>query len=123
MFNDIWYDFDEENGQVDMDKYKAVMLYVKKHKRLNYGIDDPFSEERLEQAFIYEDETRYESMDKVDGMIHHRSVVYILHDILERDKNLKADKFKRKIELNQKRAEVMAEKVKYEKMLSMNNGY
>jgi len=101
MFNDVWYDFDEENGQVDMEKYKQVMKYVKKHKKLKYKIDDPFSDENLEKAFIFEDETKYRDEDIVDGMIGHKSVVYILHDILERDKNLKADKFRRKIELNQ----------------------
>ena len=100
MFNDVWYDFDEEKGQVDMEKYKQVMKYVKKHKKLKYKIDDPFSDENLEKAFIFEDETNYRDEDTVDGMIGHKSVVYILHDILERDKNLKADKFRRKNELN-----------------------
>lgn len=99
-FNDIWYDFDEENGQVGMEKYKQVMKYVKKNKKLKYKIDDPFSDENLERAFHREDETKWLDEDKIDGRIGHIGVVHILHDIIERDRNIKEDKFKRRIELN-----------------------
>lgn len=43
--------------------------------------DDPFSEENLERAYHLEDRIKYTDQEKVNGKIHHRSVMFICHDI------------------------------------------
>ena len=54
IFNDIWYDFDEENGQIGMVQYKTVMRYVQKYKRIPEN-NIHFSDDNLEKAFNLED--------------------------------------------------------------------
>lgn len=92
IFNDVWYDFDEEKGQVRIGKYKKIMKFVQNYKRIPNKPGGPFSDERLEQAFNDEDAVGYTQADKVDGQIPHRSVMYILHDIFEESKLDKASK-------------------------------
>lgn len=49
IFNDVWYDFDEENGQeIKKTKYLQLMEYVKQYKKITPGAEGPFSDEQLE---------------------------------------------------------------------------
>ena len=67
IFSDVWYDFDEDQGQVKMTQYKQIMRFVQKYKRIPNKPNGPFSDEKLERAFHIEDETSYSASDKVDG--------------------------------------------------------
>ena len=109
MFNDFWYDFDEEKGTVDRKKYRKVMNKVKEYKKIKSDEEfGPFSPDNLERLFVEEDEKLYENevAKKRDGIISHRSVVYICHDIIEENRERKAAKFKRNVEFKQKQAEI-----------------
>lgn len=84
IFNEIWYEYDEEEGQISLQRYKQIMKFAKKYKRIPDYKDpeaDPFSDKNLEAFFNEEDAIRYDDLDKVDGKISHRSVMYIAHDI------------------------------------------
>jgi len=86
IFNEIWYEYDEDDGSIDMQRYKQIMKSIQKHKRIpnaHNPEDDLFSDENLEAAFRQEDSVKYNDRDKVDGKISHRSVMYIVHDIFE----------------------------------------
>ena len=87
IFNEIWYEYDEDDGSIDMQRYKQIMKSVQKHKRIpnaHNPEDDLFSNENLEAAFRQEDSVKYNDRDKVGGRISHRSVMYIVHDIFEK---------------------------------------
>ena len=86
IFNDIWYDYDEENGQINMARYVQILKFAQKFKKIppfKNQDEDPFSEKNLEAAFKREDETSYGEKDKIDGKISHKSVMYIAHDIFQ----------------------------------------
>lgn len=62
VFNEVFYDYDEEWGRIEMDKYKQVMRFVKIREKLpdfNKAEDDPFSEVNLERAFHREEKIKY----------------------------------------------------------------
>ena len=84
IFNEIWYEYDEDEGQINMDRYKQIMLFAKKYKKVpdyKNAEKDPFSDKNLEYFFNREDSIKYDDRDLVDGKISHRSVMYIAHDI------------------------------------------
>lgn len=85
IFNEVFYDYDEDDGEITMDRYKQVMRFVKAKESIPTfpnPKDDPFSEANLEEAYHREDRIKYNDKDKIDGKISHRSVLYICHDIL-----------------------------------------
>ena len=84
VFNEVWYDYDEEWGRVEMPKYKEIMRFVKiqeKFPDFSRPEDDPFSDLNLEKAFEREQTIKYVDQERVKDKIHHRSVMYICHDI------------------------------------------
>jgi hypothetical protein len=84
IFNEVFYDYDEEDGEIKMERYKQIMKFVKAKENIPdfpRAADDPFSEHNLEAAYHREDNIKYSDKDKVDGKISHRSVMYICHDI------------------------------------------
>ena len=34
IFNEIWYEYDEEEGQIGLERYKQIMLFAKKYKKI-----------------------------------------------------------------------------------------
>lgn len=57
VFNEVWYDYDEEWGRIEMDKYKEIMRFVKVHEKFPdlRPEDDPFSDQNLEKAYQREE--------------------------------------------------------------------
>ena len=109
MFNDIWYDFDEEKGVINKPKYLQVMNFVCQYKKIKKKEDGPFSDKRLEEDWDNEINTLYEDEDKQwFDRISHKDVLHITHNNLFDEKQRKMEKFKRKQELLQARQEVMA---------------
>ena len=118
-FNDIWYDYNPRSGTVKFDKYMQVMQQLKQYRKIKDAPTGPFSDKELEKEFVYELTTTYDGDDedknKYDDQIPHKDVLYIAHDQLVKQKLHNAEKFKRKLEFNQKRAEVDAMKAKTNK--------
>ena len=109
IFNDVWYDFDEEKGQITKPKYLQVMTFVRQYKKIKQKEQGPFSQQQLEKDWDEEINTLYEDEDKqYFDRISHRDVLYICHDNLQEHKAIKQQRFQRKMELNQARQEVMA---------------
>jgi hypothetical protein len=57
IFNDIWYDFDEENGKINLQRYMQIMMHCKQYKKIKDEKSpekDLFSNKLLEDAFLYE---------------------------------------------------------------------
>lgn len=111
-FNDIWYDYNPRSGTIKFDKYMQVMKQLKQYRKIKDAPTGPFSEQELEKQFVYELVTVYDDEDedknKYEDQIPHKDVLYIAHDELCKQKLHNAEKFKRKLEFNQKRAEVDA---------------
>lgn len=96
-----------------------VMQQLKQYRKIKSAPTGPFSEKELEKEYVYELTTVYDGEDedksKYLDQIPHKDVLYIAHDQLVKQKLHNAEKFKRKLELNQKRAEVDAMKAKTNK--------
>lgn len=118
-FNDIWYDYNPRSGTIKFDKYMQVMQQLKQYRKIKDAPTGPFSDKELEKEFVYELTTTYDGDDedknKYDDQIPHKDVLYIAHDQLVKQKLHNAEKFKRKLEFNQKRAELDALKAKSNK--------
>ena len=102
IFNEVWYEYDEDDGQINLPRYMQIMRFAKKYKRIPDGKcpeTDPFSNENLEKLFRYEDETCYNDNDKVDGKISHKSVLYIAHNIFKHLYDEKKRRVQRKSDL------------------------
>ena len=83
MFNDIWYDFDEEKGVINKPKYLQVMNFVCQYKKIKKKEDGPFSDKRLEEDWDNEINTLYEDEDKQwFDRISHKDVLHITHNNL-----------------------------------------
>lgn len=109
IFNEIWYEYDEDEGQINMARYKQIMNFAKKYKGIQDGKtpeNDPFADRNLELAFQREDEISYNSKDKVDGKISHKSVLYIAHDIFQQVYNERRKRVQRKKDLQKKKEEL-----------------
>ena len=58
IFNDIWYEYDEEEGQISLPRYKQIMKFAKKYKKIPDFADpenDPFTDANLDRFFNRED--------------------------------------------------------------------
>lgn len=67
-----------------MNRYKQIMRFVKAQENIPTfprPEDDPFSEANLEAAYHREDRIKYADQERVEGKLHHRSVMFICHDI------------------------------------------
>lgn len=67
-----------------MEKYKHIMKFVKIEEKIpdfKNPQDDPFSEQNVVKAFKKEEATKYIDQEQLKNKIHHRSVMYIVHDI------------------------------------------
>lgn len=109
IFNEIWYEYDEEEGQIGMERYKQILKFAKRYKRIpdhKNPDKDHFSDKNLERLFHEEDQVKYSDQDKVDGKISHRSVMYIAHDIFVKIKREQEDKAARKRELQEMKREL-----------------
>lgn len=109
IFNEIWYEYDEEEGQIGMDRYKQILKFAKRYKRIpdyKNPAKDPFSDHNLERLFQEEDNVKYSDQDKIDGKISHRSVMYIAHDIFVQIKSEQEAKVARKRELQEMKREL-----------------
>ena len=54
IFNEIWYEYDEDEGQIGLERYKQIMKFAKKYKRIpdhKNPEQDPFSDRNLERYF------------------------------------------------------------------------
>ena len=90
IFNDVWYDFDEEKGQITKPKYLQVMTFVRQYKKIKQKEQGPFSQPQLEKDWDEEINTLYEDEDKqYFDRISHRDVLYICHDNLQEHKAIK----------------------------------
>lgn len=109
IFNEVWYDFDEEKGHISQARYLQVMDFVRRYKKISKKESGPFSEAQLKKDWDYEINTMYEDEDKqYFDRISHFDVLYICHDNLLERKELQTQRFQRKMELNQARQEVQA---------------
>jgi hypothetical protein len=62
VFNEVFYDYEEEWGRVDLDKFKNIMKFVKIEERIpdfKNPEDDPFSEVNAIKAFKKEELIKY----------------------------------------------------------------
>ena len=62
IFNEIWYEYDEEEGQIGMERYKQILRFAKRYKRIpdyKNPASDPFSDQNLERLFKEEDNVKY----------------------------------------------------------------
>ena len=97
IFNDIWYDFDEEEGMINKHQFKQIMRYSRDHAgyKPKTTETDPFTEAALDRAYDKEYATKYRNEKPVVGKIPHRAVLHMAAEIFEHEKQRKEAKAQR----------------------------
>jgi hypothetical protein len=108
VFNDVWYDFDDEEGMINKTQFKQVMGYCKTHIdwKEKSGHYDPFSEVALDRKFDEEYSRKYRGEPQIVGKIPHRAVLYMCAEVYHRQRQLAKSKWERLQELQKVRQQI-----------------